>query len=55
MGSKNLIFVGCGALLAGVWLFTYANRKGSTVLSRARKNEAIQAQTKEEKRASGWL
>jgi|GEM_PF-850562 len=50
MGSKNLIFVGCGALLMGVWLFTYANHKGSTVLSRARKKEAIDTQTEKDKR-----
>ena len=49
MGSKNLIFVGCGALLLGVWLFGYANRRGGAVLSRARKKGAEDAREKEEK------
>ena len=49
MGSKNLIFVGCGALLVGVWLFTHANLKGGAALSRARKKGAESAQEKEEK------
>ena len=52
LGSNNLIFIGCGALLAGVWLFGYANRKGGTVLSRARKKDAMDTQTKEEKRST---
>ena len=56
MGSKNLIFVGCGALLVGVWLFTYANGKGSTALTRAWKKEAIQTQTEAEKKSIwGWF
>ena len=41
MGSKNLIFVGCGALLLGVWLFVYANGKGGDVLIRARKKASV--------------
>ena len=51
MGSKNLIFVGCGALLLGVWFFNYANRRGRTVLSRARQEEAVKTQTKKEKQS----
>lgn len=35
IGSNNLLFVGCAALLAGVWLFGYANGKASEVLNRA--------------------
>jgi ATP:ADP antiporter, AAA family len=35
LGSNNLLFVGCGALLAGVSLFGYANGKAAQVLSRA--------------------
>ncbi len=49
MGSKNLIFVGCGALLLGVWLFTYANRKGGAALTRARKKESGNIREKEDK------
>ena len=44
MGSKNLIFVGCGALLLGVWLFGHANRKGGAVLAQARKKGVENAQ-----------
>jgi len=51
MGSKNLIFVGCGALLLGVWLFVYANGKGGDVLIRARKKASVTAQEKEDKRS----
>ncbi len=47
MGSKNLIFVGCGALLLGVWLFAYANRKGGAALTRAREKGVENAQEKE--------
>jgi len=53
MGSKNLIFVGCGALLLGVWLFGYANRKGGAVLARARKKGAENAQ-ESDKKGSIW-
>ena len=49
MGSKNLILVGCGALLLGVWLFAHANRKGGSALTRARKKESGNVQEKEEK------
>ncbi|MFO7600334.1 MAG: Npt1/Npt2 family nucleotide transporter [Candidatus Desulfacyla sp.] len=35
LGSNNLLFVGCGALLAGVSLFGYANKKGAETLNRA--------------------
>ncbi|MCP4669026.1 MAG: hypothetical protein GY849_22035 [Deltaproteobacteria bacterium] len=31
MGSDNLIFIGCGALLAGVFLFAYACRKSGQI------------------------
>ena len=31
LGSNNLLFIGCGALLLGVVLFNYANAKGSQV------------------------
>ena len=34
LGSNNLLFIGCGALLLGVLLFNYANAKGSQVLHR---------------------
>ncbi len=53
MGSKNLIFVGCGALLLGVWLFGYANRKGGAVLALARKKGTDNAQ-ESEKKGSIW-
>ena len=53
MGSKNLIFVGCGALLLGVWLFANANRKGGAVLIQAREKGAGNVQEKEEK-GSVW-
>jgi len=32
LGSNNLLFVGCGALLAGVFLFGHANRKAAGLL-----------------------
>ncbi len=48
LGSKNLIFVGCGALLLGVWLFVYANRKGGAVLQRNRQKSLSEKQQKEE-------
>ena len=35
LGSDNLLFVGCAALLAGVFLFQYANRKTVSVLADA--------------------
>ncbi len=53
MGSKNLIFVGCAALLLGVWLFGHANRKGGDVLARARKKGTDNAQ-ESEKKGSIW-
>ena len=53
LGSKNLIFVGCGALLLGVWLFGHANRKGGAVLARARKKGTDNAQ-ESEKKGSIW-
>ena len=53
LGSKNLIFVGCGALLLGVWLFGYANRKGGAVLALARKKGTDNAQ-ESEKKGSIW-
>lgn len=53
LGSNNLIFIGCAALLVGVWLFAYANRKGGAVLSRAREKEAMDARENEEK-SSIW-
>ena len=46
LGSKNLIFVGCGALLLGVWLFTYANRRGAIVLKENRQKSRSTAQEK---------
>jgi ATP:ADP antiporter, AAA family len=36
MGSNNLLFVGCGALVAGVLLFRYANKKAAPILNEAR-------------------
>lgn len=53
MGSKNLIFVGCGALLLGVWLFVYANGKGGGILERAREKGAVDA-AEDEKKGSIW-
>ncbi|MCG6881962.1 MAG: hypothetical protein LJE96_22805 [Deltaproteobacteria bacterium] len=53
LGSKNLIFVGCGALLLGVWLFTYANRRGGIVLNENRQKSPSTDQEKAEK-SSIW-
>jgi AAA family ATP:ADP antiporter len=51
MGSNNLIFVGCGALLLGVWLFTYANRNCGEVLLRARKKSSRDTPEETEKQS----
>jgi ATP:ADP antiporter, AAA family len=51
LGSKNLIFVGCGALLLGVWLFTYANKKGGDVVRQAQNRASTSTLQKEEKRS----
>ncbi|MBW1945863.1 MAG: hypothetical protein JRJ51_23985 [Deltaproteobacteria bacterium] len=40
LGSSNLLFIGCGALLLGVLLFNYANAKGNQVLHRAQPKDA---------------
>jgi AAA family ATP:ADP antiporter len=47
LGSNNLIFIGCGALLAGVFLFAYANRKSplQDVSGTGKDNAPSRAQT----------
>jgi len=40
LGSNNLLFIGCGALVLGVLLFYYANAKGSQVLNREQPEDA---------------
>jgi len=44
LGSNNLLFVGCGALLAGVSLFGYANRKGAAALIQSQKERRAPAE-----------
>ncbi len=48
LGSKNLLFVGCGALILGVWLFAHANGKVGTALNTSRRKKSTAAKDESE-------
>ena len=53
LGSNNLLFIGCGALLLGVLLFNYANAKGSLVVHGAKPGDAADAGIEEDAKERG--
>jgi len=53
LGSNNLLFVGCGALLAGIFLFSYANAKAGQVVGKE-KGKSPEGGLEKKKKESIW-